>query len=163
MSVGLRLLRNCSDNFANDKIFVDKLQEYKGYLLDCNYEEEQVNRAFFKASELRGIRHLKSNKKWIIRVNQKLTLSQIMTRGFPISIGFSVNINISLRTTINVEFYFHRTVLGSHIGEDTGTLKNGSPQRFENESSWTNYHFFTTLLSIITNPIIFLLFIPQTP
>ena len=117
--------KNCSDNFANDKIFVDKLQEYKRYLLDCNYEEEQVHRAFLRHSELRGIRHLKSNEKWTVRVNQKLTLSQIMTRGFPISIGFSVNINISLRTTIRVVLYFHRTVLGSHIGEDIGTLKNG--------------------------------------
>ena len=125
LSVGLRVRRICSDNFANDKIFVDKLQAYKGYLLDCNYEEEQVNRAFLRHLELRGIRYLMSNKKWAIRVNQKLTLSKIMTRGFPISIGFSVNINISLRTTINVEFYFHRTVLGSHIGEDIGTLKNG--------------------------------------
>ena len=127
MSVSLRVQRNCSDNFTNDKIFVDKLQEHKGYLLDCNYEEEQVNRAFFKAFRIKGIRHLKSNKKWTVRANQKLTLSQIMTRGFPISIGFLVNINISLRTTINVEFYFHRTVLGSHIGEDIGTLKNGWP------------------------------------
>ena len=84
-----------------------------------------MNRAFLRHSELRGIRHLKSNKKWTVRVNQKLTLSQIMTRGFPISIGFSVNINISLRTPINVEFCFHRTVLGLHIGEDIGTLKNG--------------------------------------
>ena len=46
LSVELRVRRNCSVNFANDKIFVDKLQEYKGYLLDCNYEEEQVNMAF---------------------------------------------------------------------------------------------------------------------
>ena len=84
-----------------------------------------MNRAFLRHLELREIRYLKSNKKWTIRVNQKLTLSQIMTWGFPISIGFSVNINISLRTTINVEFYFHRTVLGSHIGENIGTLKNG--------------------------------------
>ena len=30
LSVGIRVRRNCSNNFANDKIFVDKLQEYKG-------------------------------------------------------------------------------------------------------------------------------------
>ena len=42
-----------------------------------------MNRAFLRHSELRGIRHLKSNKKWTVRVNQKLTLSQIMTSGFP--------------------------------------------------------------------------------
>ena len=35
---------------------MDKLREYKGYLLDCHYQEEQVNRAFFKAFKIK--RHL---------------------------------------------------------------------------------------------------------
>ena len=42
-SVGLRVRRNCSDRYDNDQVFVDKLREYKGYLLDCHYQEEQVN------------------------------------------------------------------------------------------------------------------------
>ena len=56
MSVGLRVRRNCSDRYDNDQIFVDKLREYKGYLFDCHYQEEQVNRAFFKAFKIK--RHL---------------------------------------------------------------------------------------------------------
>ena len=49
LSVGLRVRRNCSDRYDNDQVFVDKLREYKGYLLDCHYQEEQVNRAFFQS------------------------------------------------------------------------------------------------------------------
>ena len=56
MSVGLRVRRNCSDRYDNDQVFVDKLREYKGYLLNCHYQEEQVNRAFFKAFKIK--RHL---------------------------------------------------------------------------------------------------------
>ena len=37
LSIGLRVRRNCSDRYDNDQVFVDKLREYKGYLLDCHY------------------------------------------------------------------------------------------------------------------------------
>ena len=53
LSVGLRVRRNCSDHYDNDQVFVDKLRKYKGYLLDCHYQEEQVNRAVFKAFKVK--------------------------------------------------------------------------------------------------------------
>ena len=43
LSVGLGVRRNYSDHYDNDQVFVDKLREYKGYLLDCHNQEEQFN------------------------------------------------------------------------------------------------------------------------
>ena len=38
LSVGLRVRRNYSDHYDNDQVFVDKLREYKGYLLDYLFQ-----------------------------------------------------------------------------------------------------------------------------
>ena len=49
LAVGFRLRWNCSDKFENDGVFMQGLREYKGYLLDYAYEEENVNKSFLKA------------------------------------------------------------------------------------------------------------------
>ena len=59
LSVGLRLRRNCSDKFENDGVFMQGLREYKGYFLDCVYEEDNANKSFLKHLRLKGIRHSK--------------------------------------------------------------------------------------------------------
>ena len=44
LSVGLSLRRNCSDKYEKGRVFMEGLREYKGYLLDCAYEEDNVNK-----------------------------------------------------------------------------------------------------------------------
>ena len=62
LSVGLRLRRNCSDNYENDRVFMEGLREYKGYLLDCAYEEDNVKKSFFKAFKTKRCKALEGKK-----------------------------------------------------------------------------------------------------
>ena len=62
LSVGLRLRRNCSDNYENDKVFMEGLREYNGYLLDCAYEEDNVKKSFFKAFKTKRCKALEGKK-----------------------------------------------------------------------------------------------------
>ena len=62
LSVGLRLRRNCSDKFENNGVFMQGLREYKGYLLDCAYEEDNVNKSFFKAFKTERHKALEGEK-----------------------------------------------------------------------------------------------------
>ena len=62
LSVGLRLRRNCSDKFENNRVFMQSLREYKGYLLDCAYEEDNVNKPFFKAFKTKTRKALEGKK-----------------------------------------------------------------------------------------------------
>ena len=49
LPVGLRLRQNCSDKYESDRVFMEGVREYKGYLLDFAYEEDNVNKSFSKA------------------------------------------------------------------------------------------------------------------
>ena len=51
-SVGLRIRRNCSDKSVGDKIFIDKLVEYKGYLLDSGYNSQKIDKQFLKVAQI---------------------------------------------------------------------------------------------------------------
>ena len=59
------------------------LREYKGYLLDCAYEEENVNKSFFKALRLKGVRNLKVKSMLGIN-NRRLILLQTLICHFQI-------------------------------------------------------------------------------
>ena len=62
LSVGLRLRWNCSDKFENDGVFIQGLREYKGYLLGCAYEEDNVNKSFFKVFKTKMHKTLEGKK-----------------------------------------------------------------------------------------------------
>ena len=62
LSVGLRLRQNSSDKYENDRVFKEGLREYKGYLLDCAYEEADVNKSFFKAFKTKRRKALEGKK-----------------------------------------------------------------------------------------------------
>ena len=51
-SVGLRIRRNCSERNVGDKTFMDKLVEYKGYLLDSGYNSQQTYKQFLKVARI---------------------------------------------------------------------------------------------------------------
>ena len=51
-SVGLGIRRNCSDRSVGDKIFIDKLVEYKGYLLDSGYNSQKIDKQFLKVTQI---------------------------------------------------------------------------------------------------------------
>ena len=50
--MGLRIRKNCSDRSVGDKIFIDKLVEYKGYLLDSGYNSQKIDKQFLKVAQI---------------------------------------------------------------------------------------------------------------
>ena len=51
-----------SHNIYTSYIYMESLREYKGYLLDCAYEEDNVNKSFFKAFKARRCKALEGGK-----------------------------------------------------------------------------------------------------
>ena len=43
---------SCSDRSVGDKIFIDKLVEYKGYLLDSGYNSQKIDKQFLKVAQI---------------------------------------------------------------------------------------------------------------
>ena len=82
LSVGLRLRRNCSDKYENDRVFKEGLREYKGYLLDCAYEADNVNKSFFKAFKTK-MRKALEGKKYVGDKQPKINFVTEFDPSFP--------------------------------------------------------------------------------
>ena len=51
-ALGIRLRRNCSDNYENDSKFAENLREYKGYMITSGYEEKVIDKEFRKLAHV---------------------------------------------------------------------------------------------------------------
>ena len=45
-ALGIRIRRNCSDQYENDSKFIENLREFKGYLVTSGYDCEVVDKEF---------------------------------------------------------------------------------------------------------------------
>ena len=82
-----------------------------------------MNRAFLKAFRIKRDKALKVKQKVDRKCKPKINFVTDYDPVFP-----DINRILSKHKHIledDNQFYFHRTVLGSRIGEDIGTLKNG--------------------------------------
>ena len=82
LSVILRLRRNCSDKYENDRVFMEGLKEYKGYLLDCASEEDYVNKSFFKAFKTKMCKALEG-KRYVRDKQPKINFVTAFDPSFP--------------------------------------------------------------------------------
>ena len=82
-AVALKVLRNCSDRFEKDELFVCNLIQYKAHLMHSGYSPELTDKTFVKVAKRKRKDVLKTARRKIVQKGRKINFVTRYDPTFP--------------------------------------------------------------------------------